>query len=150
MFFLPNLSFCLLAWLLASSPCRSHSHTASFLVLHSCFPPSPFPPPLQSHRCQIPFSNLFFPLSHFHFCAYYVDHEILVCGASLQGSVLLRLSTLCWPGPNYTEPLREESREKTHCCLWAGSGAQVIQKCCADFKCLQQGVAFLQTLTLEP
>lgn len=66
MFFLPNLNFCLLGWLLASSPCRSHSHTASFLVLHSCFPPFPFPPPLQSHRCQIPFSNLFFPLSHFH------------------------------------------------------------------------------------
>lgn len=57
------------------------------------------------------------------------------------------LSSLCWPVPCHTEPLRE--RKPTGCHL-AGSRAQVIQKCCAKFKHLQQGWNFCRLLTLEP
>lgn len=97
MFFLPLLNLCLLTWFLASPPRRSHSHTASFLILRSSFVPFPFLLLLQSHRCQIPFSSLLLSLSHSYFCAFSfcVDHGILLCTAWLQGSAPARHCPPC-------------------------------------------------------
>lgn len=151
MFFLPNLNLCLLDWLLASPPCRSCSHTASFLNLQSGFLPFPFPPPLLSHCCQTPFSNLLLSLSP----PLPLPCSIFLCRSqdsclyhlAARVSTSKTLSSLCWPVPSHTEPPRE--RKPTGCHL-AGSRAQVIQKCCAKFKHLQQGWHFCRLLTLEP